>query len=400
MCRRIAIGENCRSSFALPPRNNKTSRRRSLARRITAQDANPGERTLISLKKYLDQKDPRPHPSEAGDDTLQCYRSLLLAVGRSALQGSPAVGADLERSLKGLEHRLSIHSSASALLHTEKQVEVQLQEWGSRTAEHFKTKADEVRELLIALAKTAEAVGNRNQGYSTQFRDLTSRLETIADLDDLTQIRTSVVASVNELKSQVEKMTRDNQELVENLRSEVTTYENRLKTVENLILKDEITGVASRRSVEERMQRCIDNKMPFCVIMIDLNGFKHVNDKYGHLAGDDLLRQFAMELQMYTRSGDMIGRWGGDEFVVLLSSDAPGAASHMDRIREWVFGKYTIQRGANKDATVIHMDASLGMAEWKDGKTMQEVVAEADMAMYRDKKKSHAKPAVQEPVMA
>ena len=67
---------------------------------------------------------------------------------------------------------------------------------------------------------------------------------------------------------------------------------------------------------------------------------------------------------MYTRSGDMVGRWGGDEFVVLLSSDAAGAASHMDRIREWVFGKYTIQRGANKDATVVHMDASLGLAEW------------------------------------
>lgn len=149
------------------------------------------------------------------------------------------------------------------------------------------------------------------------------------------------------------------------------------------------------------MQRCIENKMRFSVIMIDLNGFKQVNDKYGHLAGDDLLRQFAMELQMYTRSGDMVGRWGGDEFVVLLSSDAAGAASHMDRIREWVFGKYTIHRGANKDATVVHMDASLGLAEWREGVTMQEVVAEADAAMYRDKNKSRARAAAApEPAMA
>jgi len=348
---------------------------------------------LISLKKYLDQKDLRPHPSDTPDETVRCYRALLLAIGKSAVHGSPALGNDLESALKGLEHRLSIHSSPSALLHTEKQVEVQLQEWGSRTAEHFKTRADEVKELLIALAKTAEAVGDRNQGYTSQFKDLTKRLETIADLDDLTQIRTSVVASVKELKTHVEQMTRDSKQLVDQLRSEVTTYETRLKAVENLVLKDELTGVASRRSVEERMQRCIENKLAFCVIMIDLNGFKQVNDKYGHLAGDDLLRQFAMELQMYTRSGDMVGRWGGDEFIVLLSADTNGASSHMDRIREWVFGKYTIQRGANKDATVIHMDASLGLAEWKDGNTMQEVVAEADMAMYRDKNKSRAKAA-------
>jgi diguanylate cyclase len=356
---------------------------------------------LISLKKYLDQKDSRPHPSETADDTVQCYRSLLLAIGRSAVQGSPALGSDLERALQGLEHRLSIHSSASALLHTEKQVEVQLQEWGQRTADHFKNKADEVKELLIALAKTAEAVGDRNQGYTTHFKDLTKRLETIADLDDLTQIRTSVVASVAELKTHVEQMTRDSKQLVDQLRSEVTTYETRLKAVENLVLKDELTGVASRRSVEERMQRCIENKLPFCVIMIDLNGFKQVNDKYGHLAGDDLLRQFAMELQMYTRAGDMVGRWGGDEFIVLLSTDAAGAASHMERLREWVFGKYTIQRGANKDATVVQVDASLGCAEWHEGTGMQEVVAEADMAMYRDKNKGRGKTsAAHEAVMA
>lgn len=355
---------------------------------------------MISLKKYLDQKDPRPQPSGTQDDTVACYRNLLLAVGRSAVQGSPALGTDLERALKGMEHRLSIHSSPTALLHTEKQVEVQLQEWGQRTAEHLKSRADEVKELLIALARTAEAVGDRNQGYTSNFKDLTKRLETIADLDDISQVRTTVVATVHELKTHVEQMTRDSKQIVEQLRSEVTVYETRLKAVENLVLKDELTGAASRRSVEERMQRCIDNKLVFSVIMIDLNGFKQVNDKYGHLAGDDLLRQFAMELQMYTRSGDMVGRWGGDEFVVLLSADATGAANHMDRIREWVFGKYTIQRGANKDATVVYMDASLGLAEWKEGKAMQEVVAEADMAMYRDKNKSRAKAASQEPALA
>jgi len=349
---------------------------------------------LISIRKYLDQKDserfPEPHPDEA----LQCYRSLLLAVGRSVVHGSPALGSDLERGLKGLEHRLSIHSSPSALLHTQKQVEIQLQEWGGRTAEHLKARADEVKELLIALARTAESVGARDQGYSTQFKDLTHRIETIADLDDLTQIRTAVVARVTELRNHVEQMTRDSKQLVEKLQTEVSTYESRLKAVETLVLKDELTGAASRRSVEERIQRSIENKMPFCVLMIDLNGFKQINDQYGHLAGDDLLRQFAMELQMYTRSGDMVGRWGGDEFVVLLACDGAGAASHMERLREWVFGKYTIQRGANRDATVVHVDASLGLAEWRPGmSSMEEIIADADAAMYRDKRRSRQQPA-------
>jgi len=349
---------------------------------------------LISLKKFLDLDAPAPSVEEPSEDQpLECYRRLLLAVGRNAAQGCPAIGAELETSLKGLEHRLSIHSSTSALLRTQQQVEVQLEEWGGRTATHFKTKADEVKELLIALAKTAESVGDRNQSYTSQFRDLTQRLETIADLDDLTQIRNSVVSSVNELKTHVEQMTRDSKQLVEQLRAEVTTYETRLKAVETLVLKDELTGVASRRSVEERMQRSIENKLAFCVVMVDLNGFKQINDQYGHLAGDDLLRLFAMEMQTNTRSGDMVGRWGGDEFIALLFCDAAGANRHMDRLREWVFGKYTIQRGANRNPVTVHMDASIGLAEWREGTTMQQVIAEADTAMYRDKKRGHTQTA-------
>jgi diguanylate cyclase (GGDEF)-like protein len=354
---------------------------------------------LISLKKYLDQKDPPPALSDPGGETLECYRGLLLAIGRCALLGSPVLGSDVERALKGLESRLSVKSSPSAVRHTHKQVELQLQEWGGRTADQFKANADQVRELLIALARTAEALGDRNQNYTSQFREVTKRLENIATLDDLSAIRSSVAASVQEMKSHVEQMTRDNKQMVEELRSEVSTYENRLKAVESLVLKDELTGVASRRSMEERMQRSIENKQVFTVMMIDLNGFKRVNDQFGHLAGDDLLRQFAIELQMCTRAGDMVGRWGGDEFVVVLASDAGGATSHMDRIREWVFGKYTIQRGANQEATVVHVDASLGLAAWREGASMQELVAEADVAMYRDKNEQRLRAAAGESAM-
>jgi diguanylate cyclase (GGDEF)-like protein len=350
---------------------------------------------MISLKKYLDSHQPEsapaePEPDELSAVTIEAYRGALLAIGRVAIQVSPDLGVDLEASLRGLEHRLSVSYSCESIARTEKQVEVQLDEWGARTSGQFKAQADEVKQLLLALAKTAESVGSRDQGYSSKFSELTGRLEKIVHLNDLTQIKSSIVERVAELKSSVDQMTRDNQKLVAQLRAEVSIYETRLKSVEHLALKDQLTNLANRRSIEERIQWNIENTEEFSIAMIDLDRFKQVNDKYGHPAGDDLLKQFATELQLNTRAGDLVGRWGGDEFIVVLSCGLKPAKAHSERVQQWVLGKYTLHAGS-KGATVIQVDASIGVVQWRQGETMQQLIAEADAAMYSDKKLSHVK---------
>ena len=81
--------------------------------------------------------------------------------------------------------------------------------------------------------------------------------------------------------------------------------------------------------------------------MLDLNGFKQVNDTYGHEAGDDLLKQFSTELRSASRATDVVGRWGGDEFIVVLDGNLTEAQSHVERMQKWVFGSYTLQIGSN-----------------------------------------------------
>ncbi len=247
---------------------------------------------MISLKKYLDMDAlalsvPQDH---LDIEAMECYCAVLSSIGKNAIRIVPGLGADLEANLRGLGCRLSVTPTAALLKQTETQVETLLEEWGERTSEHLKGKTDEVKQLLIALAQAAESVGTRDQGYSQQFRELTGRLERIADLNDLTEIRSSLVKRVTELKDSVNQMAQESGELVARLKAEVSVYETRLKTAEHLAFRDELTLVANRRSVEERVRLNINNGQTFCVAMVDLNRFKSVNDKYGHLAGDDLLK--------------------------------------------------------------------------------------------------------------
>jgi diguanylate cyclase (GGDEF)-like protein len=348
---------------------------------------------LISLKKYLDMDlqgsaSAAMEPDESQSATLESYRAVLRSMGKSAAHACPALGAGLKQNLLGLERRLAADPSPVAVKQTEKQVEIQLQEWGGRTAAHLKARADEVKELLILLARTAESVGDRDHRYTDQFNQLTTQLKTVANLDDLTLIRSSLMQRATDLKTCVDQMARDSQHSVEQLRAEVSNYETKLRAAEHLVLKDALTGLANRRSVEERVQSNIANNQTFSVVMLDLNRFKVVNDTYGHQAGDDLLKQFSAELQSNVRPGDLAGRMGGDEFILLLGSNVEGARCCIQRIQKWVFGKYTIQMGSGKEALSILVDASIGLAEWHPGETMEEVIEQADASMYHDKKKS------------
>jgi diguanylate cyclase (GGDEF)-like protein len=348
---------------------------------------------MISIRKYLDSDRPGPaaagsQPDELSQVCLACYRAVLLVMGKSAAQVCPGFGVDLETGLRGLEQRLAYEQSPQALNRTEQLVEVHLQEWADRSSEHFKAQAQVVKELFIALARTAESAGSRGQGFSSHYNELVGRLERIADLDDLTQIRSSLMKNVADLKVSIDEMTRNHRQLVDQLRTEVSTYEAKLKSAEPLAFKDELTGMANRRILEERIRLNIESGQEFSVVMLNLSQLQQVNQQHGRLAGDDLLKQFARELRLNTRSSDLVGRWGGGEFVIVLAGDAQAAKAYLERMQDWVFGKYTIQSGSKPFE--IHVDASMGMAQWRSGKTVELLIAEADSARYIAE--SHAQP--------
>jgi diguanylate cyclase (GGDEF)-like protein len=348
---------------------------------------------MISIKKYLEVEGRAPVAGETPSEELlaasvECYRAVLLALGKSAAQVCTGFGGDLETSLRGIEQRLAYEHSPEQLRQSEQIVEVHLQEWGTRSAEHFKAQAHVVRELFVALARTAESVGNRDQGFSNHYRELVGRLEEIADLNDLAQIRSSILKSASELKSTVDHLTRNHRQLIDQLRSEISDYAAKLKAAEPIAFKDELTGMANRRILEDRIRLNIASSQEFCIVMLDVNQLKEVNAKHGRTAGDDLLKQFAKELRMNTRASDLVGRWGGGEFVIVLAGDAQSTKAYLGRMQDWVFGKYTVSEPGHR-ALEIRVDASVGTAEWRAGMSVEQLIAEADAAMYVEKNRAH-----------
>lgn len=229
----------------------------------------------------------------------------------------------MRENLALMESGLGDGVTAASVQETEKKVEEYLEQWSERSAQYLKGKANDVRDLLVAMARTAQSVGERDKKYTEQLTKFTGRLQAIANLEELTQVRASLVEGAKELKTHVDRMTEDNQSLVKQLKTEASSYETKLKAAEELVLRDSLTGLSNRRNVEERIEARIAKGQPFCVAILDVDKFKQVNDTYGHQAGDNLLRQFAAELRSSVRAVDTAGRWGGDEFVLVWNATWP-----------------------------------------------------------------------------
>jgi diguanylate cyclase (GGDEF)-like protein len=104
--------------------------------------------------------------------------------------------------------------------------------------------------------------------------------------------------------------------------------------------------------------------------------------------GDELLKQFASELKSASRSADIIGRWGGDEFILLMQCGLAEARAQTDRLQKWVCGSYTVE--GNSKAVKLRVVASLGLAEHHAGEPMKALIDRADAEMYRQKAASKA----------
>jgi diguanylate cyclase (GGDEF)-like protein/PAS domain S-box-containing protein len=153
-----------------------------------------------------------------------------------------------------------------------------------------------------------------------------------------------------------------------------------------LATRDVLTGIHNRRNLSElgahELDRARRYQRPFSAAMIDIDHFKCVNDDHGHAVGDDVLRAVVRIVADLLRGSDLLGRWGGEEFVVLLPETDLGAATRvLERVRVAV-----AERALSAGPLEIKTSISIGVAEWTGIESLASLVERADQACYAAKR--------------
>lgn len=216
----------------------------------------------------------------------------------------------------------------------------------------------------IAYGDTYECVviemAVRNE-YETEM--ITARKNAERVLQDTDKAYTSLLGVMNEHEQRKQELIKLNAELNE------------------LAITDNLTHLKNRRFFEERLLFLLDlferERVPFSICMIDVDQFKRFNDTFGHLAGDFVLKELAKIMESHTRNDDLVSRFGGEEFIILLPSVGVDVAQDViERLRmaveshEWIDRQVTI---------------SCGLTECRAGDNQESILARADEALYQSK---------------
>ncbi|MBD1582709.1 GGDEF domain-containing protein [Pseudoalteromonas sp. S16_S37] len=157
------------------------------------------------------------------------------------------------------------------------------------------------------------------------------------------------------------------------------------RDLETLAAQDSLTHLFNRRYahglIQQAYKSCVKQQQPICVVMADIDHFKQVNDLYGHEVGDEVIGRVAQCLSQHLNSADIAVRWGGEEFLLVLPNcSQPSAQKRLELIRQSI-------EAMNFDKGALQVTMSFGLATWQAHCDFEEVLKQADIALYKSKHK-------------
>jgi diguanylate cyclase (GGDEF)-like protein len=335
---------------------------------------------LISLKRSMDVLE---RTSLLLERALQCCGETLEAVEEQCARVDPPRMSDSLQILRET-HRLLLADPTPELVdETRRLVRRELGRISKLLAQYIEDLQPGFRNAMSSLDDAVQSISQHSQHYDKCLNKTADDIESLGRLRDLGAVHSGISRNVNALRGNLQHMIRQSHDIIVRLEDEKSELQQRLDVVEKEALTDALTGLANRRATERMISGLMEGKRKFCLVLLDLNRFKRINDTHGHTAGDQILRAFAHRLRGMVRDDELVGRWGGDEFVVVLVRSFEEASRRARHFVESLSGEYLVELKSGRFKLCLGL--SSGVAEYREGDSTENLVQRSDEVLYADK---------------
>lgn len=335
---------------------------------------------MISLRKSIEQIELY---AQRFQKSVHCYASAIAGLEQRLITLNTEQDAARRTRLKGLHDRLLADPEGEALLEVADGLDTELESYKQAISQTLCGNQDEMRDVLDILGGLMASLAEQSGRGNGRLQHLSKQLEQVSDLSSMAEVRRRLLRHVADLKSYVSDAEKESRQVIVRLQDEMKCIKQTLVAVEEMAATDPLTGAANRRECERLLQKRINSGNPFSVLLFDLDGFKEVNDMYGHKWGDTVLVTFARRLSDQLRATDRLVRWGGDEFLVIFDCGLEEAQRRAVQMAQRAGGSYDV--AFNGHALKVEVRGSCGVAEYQPGETVEQLFARVDARMYENK---------------
>ncbi len=249
---------------------------------------------------------------------------------------------------------------------------------------------NELRDIIDLLTKAMANLDIENRDFYHRVYDQSEKMENITRLDDIKRIKTALKHEVSQMRQIVDQKKTQDRQKVQKLASQVDTLRQELEKTRTRSMTDSLTSVSNRQAFDDTLADLIERSRvmntSFSLMMLDIDDFKQINDTHGHLIGDRVLVAFCQKCRQFIRGDDFIGRYGGEEFVIIL----PGAGwrDALKKGRQICDGIASTRYATCSDQKddYLGMTVSIGVTAVRKNDTAEDVIERADKALYKAKR--------------